>query len=60
MTYWKMIFRGCNFVKVYTSLLGIYSVKNQEVEFLQNKWDLAILSNEVKKKDGRRSNDSCL
>ena len=36
--------RRCNFVKVYTSLWGIHCIKNQEVEYLQNKSDLAILN----------------
>ena len=37
------IFWRCNFVIVYTFLWGIHYIKNKEVEFLQNKSELAIL-----------------
>ena len=35
-------FRICNFFKVYSFLRGNHCIKNLEVEFLQNKSDLAI------------------
>ena len=42
-----------NYVKVYISLWGIHCIKNQDVEFLQNKSDVAIFKDYYKKENQR-------